>query len=45
MKQREAIKAAVRKAREEGFPAAVEDREAYFMNEVGKGEVFCQDGM
>lgn len=43
-KQREAIKLAVRRAREEGFPSAVEDKEAYFMNEVGKGEVLCQDG-
>lgn len=44
-KQLEAIKFAVRKAREEGFPSAVEDKEAYFMNEVGKGEILCQDGM
>lgn len=35
----------MRKAREEGFPSAVEDKEAYFMNEVGKGEILCQDGM
>lgn len=44
-KQREAIKLAVRRAREEGFPSAVEDKESYFMNEVGKGEILCQDGM
>lgn len=44
-KQREAIKLAVRRAREEGFPSAVEDKESYFMNEVGKGEILCQDSM
>lgn len=42
--QKEAIKAAVRGAREEGFPTDVEDKEAYFMNEVGRGEALCQDG-
>ena len=31
-------------AREEGFPTDVEDKEAYFMNEVGQGELLCQDG-
>lgn len=44
MQQREAIKAAVRRARDEGFPTDVEDKEAYFMNEVGRGETLCQDG-
>ena len=43
--QKEAIKAAVNEAKEEGFPTNVEDKEAYFMNEVGKGESLCQDGM
>ena len=42
--QKEAIKAAVDEAREEGFPTDVEDKEAYFMNEVGRGETLCQDG-
>ncbi|KAL2051721.1 hypothetical protein ABVK25_008135 [Lepraria finkii] len=41
--QKEAIKDAVNKARDEGFPTDVEDKEAYFMNEVGQGEVLCQD--
>ncbi|KAK0512304.1 hypothetical protein JMJ35_005432 [Cladonia borealis] len=41
--QKRAIKAAVNKAKEEGFPTDVEEREAYFMNEVGQGEVLCQD--
>ncbi|MCJ1474746.1 hypothetical protein MMC13_003406 [Lambiella insularis] len=42
--QKEAIKAAVEVAKEEGFPTDVEDKEAYFMNEVAKGETLCQDG-
>ena len=41
--QKGAIKAAVNKAKDEGFPTDVEEREAYFMNEVGQGEVLCQD--
>lgn len=43
--QKQAIKTAVDEAKEEGFPTDVEDKEAYFMNEVGQGEVLCQDGM
>ena len=42
--QRQAIKAAVAEAQDEGFPTNVEDKEAYFMNEVGRGEALCQDG-
>lgn len=41
--QKKAIKKAVNEAREEGFPTDVEDKEAYFMNEVGRGEQLCQD--
>ncbi len=41
--QKQAIKTAVDEAKEEGFPTDVEDKEAYFMNEVGQGEVLCQD--
>ncbi|KAH0542021.1 hypothetical protein FGG08_003570 [Glutinoglossum americanum] len=44
IQQREAIKAAMAEAREEGFPTDAEEREAYFMNEVGKGEQLCQEG-
>ena len=43
--QKQAIKTAVDGARDEGFPTDVEDKEAYFMNEVGQGEVLCQDSM
>ena len=42
--QKEAIKAAVEEAREEGFPTNTEDKEAYFMSEVGRGEALCADG-
>lgn len=43
--QKQAIKAAVASAKEEGFPTDVEDKEAFFMNEVARGEKLCQDGM
>lgn len=43
--QKQAIREAVEEAKEDGFPTDVEEREAYFMNEVGKGESLCQDGM
>ncbi|MCJ1484844.1 hypothetical protein MMC06_005017 [Schaereria dolodes] len=42
--QKEAIKIAVAEAKEEGFPTDVEDREAYFMTEVARGETLSQDG-
>lgn len=32
-------------AKEEGFPTDVEDKEAFFMSEVARGETLCQDGM
>lgn len=44
VEQKQAIEVAVNEAREEGFPTDVEDKEAYFMNEVGQGEILCQDG-
>jgi len=43
-KQREAIKAAVDEAKEDGFPTDVEEREAYFMSEVARGEGLSQEG-
>lgn len=45
VQQKQAIENAVSEARNEGFPTDVEDKEAYFMNEVGQGEVLCQEGM
>ena len=43
MQQKRAIENAVSEAREEGFPTEVEDKEVYFMTEVGQGETLCQD--
>ena len=43
-RQREALKAVVEEAKEEGFPIDVEEKEAYFMNEVARGEQLAQDG-
>jgi import receptor subunit TOM20 len=42
--QREAIKKAVAQAKAEGFPADLEEREAYFMGQVAKGESICAEG-
>ncbi|PVH83578.1 protein import receptor MAS20 [Cadophora sp. DSE1049] len=38
VRQRQAIRAAIEEAKEEGFPSDVEEREAYFMQEVAQGE-------
>ena len=43
--QKEAIKFAIAEAREEGFPTDVEEREAYFMTEVARGETLASDGI
>ena len=43
--QKRAIRTAVSQAREEGFPTEIEEKETYFMQEVGRGETLCQDGM
>ncbi len=44
VRQREAIRAAVEEAKEEGFPTDVEEREAYFMQEVARGEGLSGEG-
>jgi len=41
--QREAIKAAIAEAKEEGFPSSVEEKEAYFMTQVAEGEHLSTD--
>lgn len=41
---REAIKQAVAQAKDDGFPADLEEREGFFMSEVAKGETLCADG-
>ncbi|KAJ5557327.1 mitochondrial import receptor subunit (Tom20) [Penicillium sp. IBT 35674x] len=42
--QREVIKQVVQRAKEEGFPTDLEEKESYFMNQVATGEGLCQDG-
>lgn len=42
--QRDAIKQAVQRAKEEGFPTDLEEKETYFMNQVAKGEGLCAEG-
>ncbi|OCK83414.1 protein import receptor MAS20 [Lepidopterella palustris CBS 459.81] len=42
--QKKAIRQAVDKANEEGFPTDPEEVEAYFMQEVARGEGLCQEG-
>ncbi|KAJ5102405.1 mitochondrial import receptor subunit (Tom20) [Penicillium alfredii] len=42
--QREAIKLAVQKAKDDGFPADLEEKESYFMNQVATGEGLCAEG-
>lgn len=44
VRQRQAIRAAVEEAKEEGFPSDVEEREAYFMSEVARGEGLSGEG-
>ena len=44
-RQRDALKAAVMEAQEDGFPVDVEEKEAYFMSEVARGEQLAQEGM
>ncbi|MCJ1311815.1 hypothetical protein MMC25_005488 [Agyrium rufum] len=40
----QAVKAAMKQAEEDGFPTNVEEKEVFFMQEVGEGERMCQDG-
>lgn len=42
-RQRDAIKVKVDAAKEEGFPAGVEEREAYFNEQVMSGEMLSSD--
>jgi import receptor subunit TOM20 len=43
MSQRQAIKDAVDEAKEEGFPASAEEKEAYFLEQVQAGEILGAD--
>ncbi|KJZ79303.1 Mitochondrial import receptor subunit tom-20 [Hirsutella minnesotensis 3608] len=42
-RRRDAIKARVDEAKEEGFPTGVEEREAYFNEQVNAGEILSAD--
>ena len=42
--QKNALREAVKGAKESGFPIDVEDREHFFMEQVAEGEKLCQDG-
>ncbi|TVY15233.1 Mitochondrial import receptor subunit tom20 [Lachnellula arida] len=44
VRQRAVIRTAVEEAKDEGFPSDVEEREAYFMQEVASGEGLSGDG-
>ncbi|RHZ48329.1 TOM complex receptor protein TOM20 [Aspergillus thermomutatus] len=42
--QRETLKKAVQQAKDEGFPTDLEEKEAYFMGQVARGESLCAEG-
>jgi hypothetical protein len=42
--QREEIKRAVQEAIEEGFPTDIEEKEAFFMQQIAQGEALSGDG-
>ncbi|KAF2492001.1 protein import receptor MAS20 [Lophium mytilinum] len=44
VQQKKLVRQAVDAANEEGFPTDAEEVEAYFMQEVARGEQLCQDG-
>lgn len=41
---REEIKAAVDEALDEGFPTDIEEKEAFFLQQISQGEVMANDG-
>ncbi|KAK4935861.1 mitochondrial import receptor subunit tom20 [Elasticomyces elasticus] len=43
-KQREEVKRAVQEAIEEGFPTDIEEKEAFFMQQIAQGEALAGDG-
>ena len=43
--QREEIKNAVQEAIEEGFPSDIEEKEAFFMQQIAQGEALAGDGL
>ena len=45
VRMRQRVRDIVAEAKSEGFPTDVEEKEAYFMSEVSKGESLSSDGM
>jgi len=43
-RQRAELRQLVDEVNEEGYPEGAEDKEAFFMEEVGQGEKLCQSG-
>lgn len=43
-RQKAEIKAAVEEALEEGFPSDIEEKEAYFLQQISQGEAMANDG-
>lgn len=41
---KEEIKAAVQETLEEGFPTDIEEKEAYFLQQISQGEQMANDG-
>ncbi|GMF77009.1 unnamed protein product [Aspergillus oryzae] len=41
--ERESIKKSVQQAQDEGFPTDLEEKEAYFMGQVARGESLCAE--
>ena len=44
-KQKEEVKRAVQEAIEEGFPTDIEEKEAFFMQQIAQGEALAGDGL
>jgi import receptor subunit TOM20 len=42
--ERQELRDMVDEANEDGFPTDADEKEAFFMQEVGQGEVLCQQG-
>lgn len=43
-RQREEIKTAVQEAQDEGFPTDIEEKEAFFLQQISQGEAMANDG-
>lgn len=43
-RQKAEIKAAIEEAIDEGFPSDIEEKEAYFLQQISQGEAMANDG-